>query len=553
MSWFRPSTPQDKARTAAEYAAVFTFSGLLAAVIEWFPMFRDPDSFYHLKMALLMSERGVIREFPWLPFTTLAEHYADHHLLYHVLLIPFIRAFGPFHGMLLATAVFAATALTLFHALLRSYEVRWAPAFTFILATASAFIFRLDLAKAGAISLSLVFLALLAIRYRQPAAMFVVAWVYVLAYGGWPLVLVIAGTALASRIVSDRLLDVHPWHSWISRVFRSRALRDGTGAWRESARSAEVQLFLAALLGMACGLVINPYFPDNLLFYWEQIVQIAVIGQRDVIGVGSEWYPYTLDRLIGESGAAPLALMCALALFALMTFWPETVRADKVRIGRDESVSRIMMSFLTAVFFLMALRSKRHIEYLVPFLALLSALLFQSLLGRLDPTAAKAKLAELFPRAARHLLILASAGSALLLFIGIRDVALARRLYSEGIPWSRYERATAWIAAHAPQGEVVVHSDWDDFPILFFRDDGRRYVSGLDPTFLHRRDPELRRRWVDLTAGRDPHPAETMREAFGSHYALIEKDYQEMIVTFSADPAMTRAYEDDEAVIFMLP
>ena len=73
--------------------------------------FADPDSFYHLKMAELIAASGPIRNFIWLPFTTLAQAFADHHFLYHVLLIPFIKVLGPFPGIKASTAVFAAAAI----------------------------------------------------------------------------------------------------------------------------------------------------------------------------------------------------------------------------------------------------------------------------------------------------------------------------------------------------------------------------------------------------------------------------------------------------------
>ena len=74
--------------------------------------FADPDSFYHMKMAELIAAHGPIRDFIWLPYTTLAQFFfADQHFLYHVSLIPFIKIFGPLAGMKLATAIMSAFAI----------------------------------------------------------------------------------------------------------------------------------------------------------------------------------------------------------------------------------------------------------------------------------------------------------------------------------------------------------------------------------------------------------------------------------------------------------
>ena len=51
------------------------------------------DSYFHIKYAEVMRHagaRGFPPAFPWLPLTILApDRYADHHMLYHVLLVPF--------------------------------------------------------------------------------------------------------------------------------------------------------------------------------------------------------------------------------------------------------------------------------------------------------------------------------------------------------------------------------------------------------------------------------------------------------------------------------
>lgn len=552
MRLFARKTAENPIKDAAGYVAVFLTSLAVSAVVQWFPMFRDPDSFYHLKMALLMREQGIVFDFPWLPFTTLAEHYADHHFLYHVLLVPFVSIFGSTYGMIIATAVLAATAITLFYALLRTYGVRDAGAYVFILGTAAAFLFRIELAKASALSLSILFLALIAIRKERVLGLFLLAWLYVLSYGGWPILAVVVGAFVVSRVILDRLMDAHPWRSWASRFFWTRLIGWRRLAWRQFSAAPETRLSFAALGGLACGLVVNPYFPNNIRFYWEQIVQIAVIGRRDGVGVGSEWYPYSIGRLLGESGGAFLLWMIVLAVFAFMMFWPEVVKRGKGRIGREELSPIVASVALMMLFFFLTLRSKRHVEYLLPFTVFSAALSMQALRTRLDLRMAHERLSSLFPRAVHVLPVVFSWFVAVFLYVGIKDIALTRNLYAQGIPWTKYERAAAWIAARAPAGSTVMHSDWDDFPMLFYRDSGRSYIAGLDPTFLYRQDPERYRLWVDITTGKVAQPVVVTRDRFRARYVLIEKDHRAMMATFDADPRAIRAYEDDDVVVFSL-
>ena len=53
------------------------------------------DSYYHVKMAVLLPEIGLTREFPWLRycyFLQLTNDFVSHHYGFHVLLVPFVHA-----------------------------------------------------------------------------------------------------------------------------------------------------------------------------------------------------------------------------------------------------------------------------------------------------------------------------------------------------------------------------------------------------------------------------------------------------------------------------
>ena len=90
------------------------------------PTFADPDSFYHIKAAQLLSEEGIIKQFPWLQATILKDSYTDQHFLYHVLLLPFIKVLSPVTGAKVAN-VFLSVALTLaFYWLMRKQQVKFA-------------------------------------------------------------------------------------------------------------------------------------------------------------------------------------------------------------------------------------------------------------------------------------------------------------------------------------------------------------------------------------------------------------------------------------------
>lgn len=535
-------------KPAAAYAAVFLLSTGVFSWIEAYPSFRDPDSFYHAKMAALMLRHGVIREFPWLPFTTLATSYADHHFLYHLALVPFVAAFGPFVGVTVATVMLAAGAVTAFFAFLKDRGVRFAGAYTALLATTSGFLFRVNLAKATGISIIFVFIALILMRRGLRIPLFFLSLLYVWAYGGWPILFILCAAGIASRVCVDAASGAHPAHSWTSLLFWKRVFGGARQAIRELFGAREIRNAFAVAGGCAAGIVINPFFPLNVKFYWEQIVQIAVVGYGGTIGVGSEWYPYKFLELFGEAGGVFILSAVCLLFVLLMLFWEDIVIARRRALPREEMFS-IMTSFIiAAVFFLLTLRSRRHIEYFVPFGMAFGALVMNAAITRIDPEKLRAKLAHVLGKAS---LVAASVLVFLVGFLGMRSVNGVHAAMGRGFSWERYSGASDWLARHSKQGEVVFHSDWDEFPMLFFHDDRNAYVAGLDPTFLYLADPVRYRQWVDITIGkRRSGIADTVRNSFGARYVFIDKAHTAMRDAVAADPAMRLVYEDSEAWIY---
>lgn len=542
---------REKQPSAVGYVAIFLAVFAIYGWLQAHPSFMDPDSFYHLKMTQLMMERGLVRDFVWLPYTTLSSAYTDHHLLYHLLTIPFVMAFGPLAGMKVATAAFGAAAMTAFYAALRAYGSRWPAAFTMLLATSSAFMFRMNLAKTSSLSVALLMLALIAIRKEKPVVLFFLSWAYVWLYGGWPIMAIVVGAFLLTRVLIDRLTEKHPVHSWGAIWFWRRLFRGSRGAVADFFSASETKHALAAGAGLLAGLVINPYFPKNLRFYWEQIVQIAVIGYKDKIGVGVEWYPYAGNRLYAESSTIFLAIVLCVALLVAMVFWDDLIRRGDGKVSRQEISAQVAALTLASVFLLLTMRSRRHIEYFSPFATFAAALFFTMLVARLNVKALIGRINWLFPKVPHLHVMFFTYLIFLFAFVGVKSVLATKETNEGGIPWSRYSGAATWLKANAPDGTVVFHSDWDDFPPLFFHDDRHRYIAGLDPTFLYRRDPERYWAWADITAGRKKEGiAATAKGTFGARYVMIEHDHKDMRDNAEKDSGLRRVYQDDEVRIY---
>ena len=146
---------------------IVVLTAILFTIFQSTGTFADPDSFYHAKISLLLADQGVVQEFPWAHYTTLAENYADQHFLYHVFLVPFVKVFDPLIGLKVATVILGILLMLIFYFVLRSFNVRWPLFYTLLLLAINPFTFRMNLGKANAISLILLLIGFsLAAHYR---------------------------------------------------------------------------------------------------------------------------------------------------------------------------------------------------------------------------------------------------------------------------------------------------------------------------------------------------------------------------------------------------
>ena len=114
----------------------------------------DFDGYYHVKWARMLWEsmkHGPFPpRFPWLPLTTLnPKDYVDHHLLFHIMQIPFAAFRDPRLGAKVGSIVFASLAVLSCYWLLIRYRIRYVLVWLLALLSCSApFLFRMNMAKA---------------------------------------------------------------------------------------------------------------------------------------------------------------------------------------------------------------------------------------------------------------------------------------------------------------------------------------------------------------------------------------------------------------------
>jgi hypothetical protein len=466
---------------------------LLANIQFTTPDLAGNDGYYHIKLAQIMREQGLRPAFPWLPLTILGpDTYVDHHFLYHLLLIPF--TFGDLRaGAKWASVIFPALTFVCAWILLRGQRVPFAALWSIgLFAISDAFLYRMSMPRAQSISLLVLFLGLhlmLTQRYRW---LLPLTFLYVWLYDAFPLMLVLAGVFVAMRWIFDRQLTLAP--------------------------------LLHTGLGIALGLLINLYFPDNFFFIYHHL--LPKLTDATAISVGREWHPYETWTLVENSGPALLLFMAGVFALGLR----------ERRMGT--STATLLLS--AVLFGAMLFKSRRFVEYFPAFALLFCALAWTPLFKRWIRER---------DWVGRELPVLLTV---MLIPMIVFSVQGTQEALQGSKPYQRYAEASAWLVTHTAAGSRIFQTDWDDFTRLYFYNTHNTYTLGLDPTYMQLHNAELYDLWVDITRGRVEAPARDIGDAFGARYVLADLDHKDFLREAKADPELEEVYRDEYAVIYQV-
>ncbi len=469
------------------FFAVFVFG--MAGVQFSTPDMPDNDGYYHIRLAEIMREEGLKPKFNWLPLSILNEkEYYDHHFLFHVALIPF--TFGDLRiGAKLAAVIFASLAFLsvwfLFHRQKISYSWLWAMA---LLGISDAFLYRMSITRAQSLSLAVLVLAFLWLLEGKNKHLAVLAFIYVWMYDAFPLMLALGVLHFLATAMIERRLDFRPL------------------------------LFIGG--GIFAGLVINPYFPQNIIFSYNHM--LPKLADATSVRVGNEWFPYETKQLLENS--LPALIAFASGIFAL---------------GLSDKKMDVRTAFallVSLLFGLMLFQARRFVEYFPPFALIFAAFAWTPLLP--------VQVGSPSNRIAPSLLGLAAILSMIV------SIPRAREAMRNSKPYDLYAGASAWLIENTSAGERVFQTDWDDFPRLFFYNTHNTYLVGLDPTYMQLYDPTLYALWVEITKGNVESPSQIILNKFGSHFVHTDLNHGAFLRVAEEDDGLQEVYRDDQAVIF---
>ena len=491
---------------------------LVLSIVQWTtPNIIGIDGYFHIKFAQIMREQGwrilLPIEFPWLQLTILnPAEYTNHHLLFHLLLTPF--TLGDLRiGAKLAPVIFASVALLIAYQLMVEHRIRFALLWLLVmLASAGAFLYRLSQTRRQSLTLLLLLLALYLAFTRRTRWLIPLGFAFIWLFDGFPLLLGVCGAAFI-------------------------------GDWWDR-RRPDFRLVLYPALGVLLGTLVNPYFPNNVLFSYlhmlPKVLQLVGIDHADTpIQVGNEWYPYSTDFLWRANWLAILLVPAGLLPLAL------DARPSRLRAVDGKVVA---LGILAVTFLVLFLRSRRWIEAEPVFAALFCAFAWSRAMPNRVSDWFRAHVSE---EQRRPLAIRGVVMATLAVLVALYySVTLAMDDTRSTRDYARYRAGAQWLVANTPAGARVFATDWDDFPELFFWNTHNTYLIGLDPTYMYLYDGPLYLQWRAITRGQVERPGALIRDVYDSGWVFTDLAHREFLRQAADDPDLVEVFRDNEVVLF---
>lgn len=444
------------------FLAGFIATTAALAWMSYTPSRMEPDRLFHFSLLResLAQNVWVLRKWAQYPLLGWSEYFSDKEFLFHFLLQLPYRIAGE-RGALLACMGFSALLIWLPFLFFRSHRFFAMAVSLAMLPLHHYFLFRFSLLRPHTLAV-LLYVAMVLLflhgRFRLAA---LAAFLYTLAYHAFYLVILLAAGALVCGEISARF---HPQEK----------------SWRIPA--------LWLLLATAAGLLVNPYFPSNIVHAFQHLalgLRIEQLQEALHLSFGGELIPRKPSDFLQ---AWPVVTALMLLSFYLVA-----------RFRRDRGA--LLLAGLSAFFLLGGLKSPRTLEFGGPVWALLFIVAFRDFQWRrktaLLAVIVGSQAVQLYPTVKRDL-----AGT----FTDVPDPALISRLF-EPVQGKKLR---------------VFHDNWAMGPYITYAVPEAEAIDLLDPSYLLLMNPKLAALRGVLNEGQLSEPERAIREGFGADLALVE-------------------------------
>jgi len=137
-------------------------------------------------------------------------------------------------------------------------------------------------------------------------------------------------------------------------------------------------------------------------------------------------------------------------------------------------------------------------------------------------------------------------------YIVYRDIGGAYNDHHAGFSFSQFQSASDWLKDNSQEKSIVFHSDWDEFPLLFYHNSSNYYIVGLDPTFMYNYNEDLYWKWHNITIGQEVQNLYPyMKNDFTADYVFIElATHQLLDRNLSNNFYFEEVYKDSDTKIY---
>ena len=420
------------------------------------------DGYYHIKTAEIIKQEGFIKEFPWTKHTIFSNNYADIQILFRILLIPF-TFFDLNFGAKIASILFATTAFIVFYWFLSKNKIKYAFFWSLLyLFTSANLMNRFLLPRQTPLIIALLILTIYFLQRKKYLFLGITSLIFVLLHSSFVFQLLL----IALYFILEKLFS----KKW------------------------DYKILLYPFIGMILGLVINPYFPNNISMLYTQIFRVNLIANLFNV----EWKPWTFFEFIKNN---------ILVLFYIIASITILIRSKKI------TKTQSLYFSLTIFFFIYTILSRRMQEYLVPFSILTLSLLLNFNLIKFD----KNKLLKFSKIVAVLLLIV----------IGITNFLLLRQDIINNDFLFNYDNCAEWMKNNIPKNSLVFTNAYA-FPYLFSKNSDLIYTHGADLTYSYLYNPEEFERYMGVLQGTLKDDTDYIIEDYNPDYIFSGKIKQDI-------------------------
>jgi len=304
----------------AAVAVVMFFA--TAYALSALPVLPDTDSYYHMAVARLFTEEGVVDRLPWPRFSAMHEGFGDKEILFHALLMPFTLGDPTIGGRVaiaLSNAFMAGAIAWLAIGAIGPWGALVAP----LLYLAAPYIWIRSIRLRPEFFSLVIFLLIAHFTVRRRIwTLAALGVVFTLSHTAFHVVAAMAVGWLLVTLLFERTFD-----------------------WKPA---------VATLGGIAAGVLVHPQFPDNLKIWYLQ--NVGFLQFKNVLDTGAETRPPLLRLYAMHNIGWVLAVVAAIVL---------------LRPWRNKpSRATLIFGSMTAVFLVLQLMMERISTYFLPMMTL---------------------------------------------------------------------------------------------------------------------------------------------------------------------------------------